>query len=512
MNGIYDEIRIAIHSIWCRRWLALGVAWAICLLGWLAIALIPNSYESSARILVRMQSLLPGKVGISEADRQRDIDRVRQTLASTVNLEKVVRGTDLGRRMASDRDVAAAAAKLRGAITIRAQQDNLYEISARASIAGLSDAQNAKLARDVVQKLIDFFVAENIAGDRDETRQTIHFLDEELARRAKGLRDVETRKAAFEQKYLSLLPGAGSIDQRMEAARVELNQVESGLVAAQSALAALNGQMAATPAGVAGPPSMGIATGNGARVAQLEAQLAEDQAKGWTDRHPDVVATRAQIARLRPLAAAEGKGGGAGTTPNPLYITLRSMQAEKQATVASLAARRAQLRADMAAFTARQADEPGVAAEQTRLDRDYDVLKQQYDKLLADREDARLRSDVSARTDAIQFSVIDPPVVSRVPAAPKRPLLLALVLVAGIAGGIAAAFAMGQVRTTYPTLDRLAKASGLPVLGAIGEVVTAPMAAARRQRRQWFAGGAGALMGAFLLLLLAEFVRRGLAA
>ena len=28
MNNLYDELRIAIHGIWHRRWLALGVAWA----------------------------------------------------------------------------------------------------------------------------------------------------------------------------------------------------------------------------------------------------------------------------------------------------------------------------------------------------------------------------------------------------------------------------------------------------------------------------------------------------
>ena len=41
MNSLYDEFRIAVHSVWNRRWLALGVAWGICLLGWLVIAMIP---------------------------------------------------------------------------------------------------------------------------------------------------------------------------------------------------------------------------------------------------------------------------------------------------------------------------------------------------------------------------------------------------------------------------------------------------------------------------------------
>ena len=37
MNSLYDEFRVALHSVWTRRWLVLGVAWGICILGWLAI-------------------------------------------------------------------------------------------------------------------------------------------------------------------------------------------------------------------------------------------------------------------------------------------------------------------------------------------------------------------------------------------------------------------------------------------------------------------------------------------
>jgi hypothetical protein len=44
-----------------------------------------------------------------------------------------------------------------------------------------------------------------------------------------------------------------------------------------------------------------------------------------------------------------------------------------------------------------------VAAEQERLNRDYDVLKKQYDKLLEDRDQVRLRTDVRSQTDAVKF-------------------------------------------------------------------------------------------------------------
>jgi len=504
MNGIYEEIRVALHGIWRLRWLALAVAAALCVLGWTGIALIPNSYESQARISIQMQDILPSATGVSQGDQQRDIDRVQQTLVSAVNLEKVVRGTDLGLRASSASDVAAVVETLRKNITVKTTLDNLVEISARSSAGGLSDAENAKLARAIVQKLIDIFVEENLAGTRGETTQTIRFLDGELTKREAALREAEQRRADFEQRYAGLLPGVGSIAQRMETARAELVTVDSNLAAAQASLSAMNGQMAATPATIAGPGG----GGGGGAIAGLQAQIAEAQSRGWTDQHPDIIAMRNQLARLRSIGA--GGGGGGGSMTNPMYVTLRSMQAEKQGIVAALQARKAQLSADMAALTARMAEEPGAEAEQARLDRDYSVLKDQYDKLLADRESARLRNDVSSQTDAVRFRVVDPPSAPRVPVAPNRPLLLALVLVIGVGAGVGAAFARSQLRPTYATADRMAHATGLPVLGAITEVLTAPVREERRKKLVWFGGATGALGASFALLLVIEFVQRGM--
>ena len=92
MTSIFEEVRTALYSIWNRRWLALGATWLVCLLGWLAVAMVPNTYESKARIFVQIDDVLSDQIGIG-GDRKRDIERVRQTLTSSVNLEKVVRAT-----------------------------------------------------------------------------------------------------------------------------------------------------------------------------------------------------------------------------------------------------------------------------------------------------------------------------------------------------------------------------------------------------------------------------------
>ena len=94
MNELFEELRAALWSVWHRRWLAIATAWGVCLLGWLVIALVPNAYESKARVYVDVQDVLSRQLGIA-GDGKEEIMRVRQTLSSAKNLEKVIRATRL---------------------------------------------------------------------------------------------------------------------------------------------------------------------------------------------------------------------------------------------------------------------------------------------------------------------------------------------------------------------------------------------------------------------------------
>ncbi|MGN6374547.1 MAG: XrtA system polysaccharide chain length determinant [Sphingomonas sp.] len=503
MNGLYDEIRVALHAIWKRRWIGLAAAWAICLFGWLAVAQLHNTYTSRARVFVDMQTVLPNKVGITSAEQQQDVDTVRQTLTSAVNLQKVVRGTSLANSVASDQDMAARVGALQQAIKITAQQNNLFEIEATAA--------NPKLAHDIVQKLIDIFVDQNLADDRDENSQTLKFLDAQLAQRQQQLQQADQQRQDFQNRYLAALPGTGSLDDRISAAHAQLAQVSADLAAAQSALSTVNAQIAGTAPTV--PGANGVTGGPAAaRVAAIEGQLAEARARGWTDNYPDVVALKSQLAAAKAAARHEPAAASAGGSPNPMYLSLKSMQADKQATVAALTQQRDQLQSDLTQLDAKLADDPGVAAQQAQIERNYQVMKDQYDKLLADREDVQLRGQVQTQTDAVKFSVIDPPNSPTVPTSPNRPLLLSGVLLVGLLGGIGVAFALSQLKMTFATAARLEKASGMPVIGSIGEVVTSGQLALRRQRLRYFVGGLAGLGVAYVALLGVEFLQRGLAA
>lgn len=166
MNSLYDEFRVALHSVWTRRWLVLAVAWGICILGWLAIASIPNRYDSRARLLVDVNEILPDDAQGGSYGGRQQIDQIRETLTSARNLEKVAATTGLLPAGAGEREKAGAVAMLQKSIKVIPQQDNIFEITSAVGVGSLSDADNAKLASGVLDSLITVFRDDQLRGGR----------------------------------------------------------------------------------------------------------------------------------------------------------------------------------------------------------------------------------------------------------------------------------------------------------------------------------------------------------
>ncbi len=502
MDEIFDEVRTALHSVWNRRWLALGVTWAVCLAGWAFVSMIPNSFEARARIYVDVDDVLSQQLGIA-GDGREEIDRVRQTLASAVNLEKVVRGTKLGEGITDRPQMNAAVAELTEQVFVRSEQNSLFSISATVGRSDLTDAENAVLARNVVQKLLDIFREEHIAGSRVGVTRAIAKLDEQLEERKQELEQAEARRLAFEAEYPDLVGGSATLSTKVQELRTELRDIDADLAGAQSSLAALSGQIQGTPRTLPGGAG-------GARTALAEAQqqLAGLRARGLKDQHPDVEAALKQVVILRQQAERANPDEEIGT-PNQAYASLVAIRSDRLANIEALQSRRAAIQSQIASLQASQASEPAVAAEANRISRDYDVLRQNYEKLLQDREDIRTRGEVDDEASQFKFDLIDPPVVPQKPAAPNRPLLLIGVLIAGCAAGAGAAYAMGQLRSTYMTAQKLERSFDLPVIGAISLTISDTARALARRRLRQFAGASAGLVGVLVILLAIEMVSIG---
>lgn len=140
---------------------------------------------------------------------------------------------------------------------------------------------------------------------------------------------------------------------------------------------------------------------------------------------------------------------------------------------------------------------PEVEAGLAQLNRDYQVNKANYEKLLERREAAKMSGDMDTTTELVTFRIIDPPTTPQLPTGPNLVKLFSLVLLGAIAGGVGIAFAMSQIRPTFQSPYNLREITGRPVLGTVAMIWTDQKTA--RQKKEIY------ILGMSLLFLLTVY-------
>ena len=483
--------------MWRHRWLALAAAWLICGVGWVAVSLMPNQFELSARIYVNVDAVLtPLLRGLAvEGESAATLDYLQRTLLSQPNMEKVISKTNLDLQVTTPGSRQQMVAGLARSIKLSSETRTLFTISYR--------NPNPQLAHDVVQALLDIFTESTTGTDRADLENAQHFLSQQIASYEQQLRAAEQRRAAFRAKYVDLLPsieyGGAS---RLDSARGAVSALQGQLADALAQRETLKKELAATPQFL--PFSaLGGPSANAMALAEAERKLALLRLQ-YTEQDPDVIAQRQLVEALRSgkmgsLTAAPPAGRPAANAssgePNVLYQNLKLKLVDTNVGIASLerqvrAASEEQARMEKIARAA-----PEVQARYQNLDRDYNVLQKNYEELLARRESATIAQAANTQADKVKLTVVDPPLVAHTPVAPNRLLLLSAVLVLGLGGGVGVAFALGQLDRSFRSIDDL-RALGLPVLGALSLVGTPTV----RRRMVSVLG-----FGMIVLLLVAVF-------
>jgi len=147
-----------------------------------------------------------------------------------------------------------------------------------------------------------------------------------------------------------------------------------------------------------------------------------------------------------------------------------------------------------------------VETQLKSLNRDYSLIKSNYNQMSAKLESLRLSEKVDTRSDSVSFRVIDPPRVPASPSGPNRILFSSMVLGAGLAIGIALAFLLSQLRPTFDNRRALNELTGITVLGSIDMIWTPEQKRKRTLRHLTFSLSFlgllvcyAAIVGAFLL-------------
>lgn len=501
MTDISLRLYSAIVSLWRRRWIIIGFAWLVCLIGWAFVALMPDRYVVTARVYVDTDTLLaPLLKGISVdvINMSQQVEIMQQTLLSRPNLENTLRRTGLQRIIDDPARADTFIRNLQKMITIFSEGKNLFSVT-----YSHSDPERAKA---LVESLLEVFVETNLGSHRFDIEQARRFIDSQLEQTERDLRLAEERLAKFKQEHIALLPDKSNHATQLENARQQSRQLANELAEAQTRLAILKRQIAATPQFIEVPAPVVIS----GRPSELETRIVELQksldlmTSQYTESHPDVVATRRSLKLLKDEYESELRNpsprqSAARTAKqvvrNVFYeqLTMRGVDLESE--VRGLERRLADQKDEMQRLEQAASSVPQIETEFKSLEREYQAIRKNHEELLARREQARLSQEVGEKAEKTKYRVVDPPNLPKVPMGPNRPLLMTLVLAVAFGAGGLLAYGLAQIDDSFSTTQQARQALAYPVIGGVSLLMSTAQA-----RRRAFANACFTAALAFLFV------------
>lgn len=485
MQTLLREIIEHIRSAWRFRAIALWTAWGIALVGWALIMWIPDSYQASSRIFVDARTTLTEVTrGITvETSVDTQINKVRQSLIGGPLLERIAVDSGLMAKAKTPRDRQEVLDSLRSRIDISGSSTQGGGTAVGAgTFMIIYRHPNRETALRVVENLVDSFVTGAQGGKRAGTEQAQQFLRTQLADLEARLSASESRLADFKKRNVGLMPGAqGDYFSRLQNEMFELQRVQANLNVAMrkrdELSRLLSGQDQFISTGTSAAPGTNptfAMSDTTLRIRETNAKL-DDLLLRFTDKHPDVLSTRATLAELEARqqqevdAARRGDSsaaGRAGMNVNPVFQSTQVQRNQADVEVGALQADIADRQRRIAELKALVDTAPEVEAEYAHLNRDYDVTRTQYQQLLERLERTKL-SEHAEETGAVHFEVLEPPFVGLNPVGPRRPILITMALIAALGAGGAIAYLLHLLKPVFSNQRQLGALTGLPVLGAV---------------------------------------------
>lgn len=471
-----------------RGKLAALVAGAILLVTyWVAMAL-PNLYSSSATIMVEPQTVNEALVesGVGEMDLNERLGLMTAEILSRTRLSKIIDDFDLYPDERMER--AELVEHMRGFVTVEPVLNQLEAGNRRTNrevefntfrIIFLHESKT--VARDVAQRIANDFIDRNIRDRTSITNKSLEFMRDKIQSLSTELAEVEKTIAEVKAENVGSLPEELLANQNsLQYAINDLRDAQRMLDSAQSDAAYWKNQ-ALSSAGMTAPNDV---TSPVYRMRALELERNALVARGFTEKHPDMVRVDAEITALRgQLEAREAEG------ENPASIGEQNARAEqRRAEQRAVAAAEdvERLRAEVAAIEAKIAATPAVAERLESLTRNFDQLSRTYQDFSDRLQQASVQADMERRQLGQKFRILESAETAFEPSSPNRILLLSLGAILGIALGVGIGLVAEVTDSSVHSSTELQTALGIPVLASVPRIMLEAdrVARARRIRRE----------------------------
>ena len=471
-------------EVWSRRkWLAI-----LMFMGPLAASVsvaiaLPYLYRSSATLLVERPEVAETFVKSSvTSELETRLHTISREILSRSRLQELITRFDLYpefRKRATPEEVVE---RMRRDIRMEFMAAELQfgrgpTIAFTLSFRG----RDPETVANVTNILASMFVEENVKIRERQASGTAEFLRAQLEEMKGKLDQEERRLGEFKESHIGELPEQMEANlatlQRLNT-EMRLNKENQMRVLERLEREKLTRQLAeARASGADGnaPVSGGDGEALTARLSRLNQELTELRSR-FSEKYPDVIRVKAEIASLeQQLAAAESNDGSAANPDSqvsPSRTQDRKVRSEAERELQTLREEEKALRQAVATYQRRVDNTPRREQEFQELSRDYKTMKELYNTLLQRNQEALVAASMEQGQKGDQFRLLDQAIPSTRPAAPNRLRLIfiGLILSMGLAGGT-----VGLIEhrdTSFHAVNELRTFTKVPVLVSIPQIVT----------------------------------------
>jgi len=494
-----DSLALRVFEIFRRRALLAVAVFAMVIAAAIAFAMyLPDLYRATALVLVERpisESIVRTPVS---GELESRLYVIKQEILSRDRLYELIERFDLYPDMRQRAGIEEVLTQARNDIIV--QPAGPEQVTGRTKTVsftlGYTSDSRDKVA-DVTNAVAAFYVQQNAEMRSEEAIRTTEFLRGQLAEAKQTLDRHEAALRDYTTRYTGQLPEQVGVNlatlERLNT-QLRLNGEQQIRIIEQrdKLLDGLRDTSVIARATVGGDISP-EAIERLKKIDEQKQKLSQAETQ-FTDRHPDVVRLREQLAamerehdqamaaekRQREQAEAAALAAAAEDPSAPVPQLRRRTMEALDAELAKLREEEAGIRSAIGGFEQRLESSPQRMQEYQSITRDWSSSKDLYDSLMKRYDEAQLTESMETGRAGERFRVLEPALPPEGPAAPNRIRLLIMGLLLAFAGAAAAVLAREQFDTAFHSVDEVREFTSVPVLVSIPPI--GPMPAGRRVR------------------------------
>jgi succinoglycan biosynthesis transport protein ExoP len=472
-----------------RKWWFLVPMTLALIVGGLLVWKLPRTYQATTTIAVSAARLAPNVVGVVVMDRAERMHAVSQQLLSRTVLERTARLEHLDQ----DGSIESAIGRIRGSVSVTPSDSITPGAGAATGTPdkSLSPDQKAQLdtyqvsvvdgspedAQRIVNRLAQVFVEENSRSREVRAQDTSQFIEAQLQASATRLNLLESKLRTMKESFMGRLPEQTNANLAMVSAmQRQLESNATTVRAEQDRLSMIERQLDAIQqnadnalVATKGTPGEAVMV----RVQTLRRELVDAQLT-YTDKHPDIVRMKDELATAEKAAAAERTRPAADRaailSAAPEYRQLQKDREMAKMRIAELQRQQTAISGQVGQYQTRVEGAPRVEQQMVSLQREYDLERGTYSDLSGKKQTALLDEELQRKQGGEQFAVLVPSGLPAEPFKPKPMRVMLMAIAAGLILGGGLAFGREYLDRSVHDARGLRDEFELPVLAEIPRI------------------------------------------